>query len=184
MYQSPALSLPEYQYWYDAIRINDINTIRKELTTRDSYKKEKLVNGTFNFDGTLNKSNNVNIRRMTITVAWHLVVIKCGKEAIKLFLDNGVRTNVFNGYNDNVLHSMILTAAYQEDLEDSMIRKYHFLTENIEIDELHKLLKTQNKESFRPLEYTIHNALPGLFQGKIICLVFLLASQAVIHPLL
>ena len=50
MDRSPKLPFPEYQFWYDAIRTDDFDIIKKELNTTDINKKDALVYGTFVFD--------------------------------------------------------------------------------------------------------------------------------------
>ena len=163
---SPKLPFLEHQFWYDAIRTNDFDIIKKELNTTDINKKDRLVNGTFVFEGSFHKKES--IRRLSTSSVWHLVVIKCEKKTVKLFLDNGVNLHARNDNDDNVVHSMILTAAYQPELEDSLMDKYNFLTENICKEDLFVLLKTKNKEGFRPAEYAMYNTLPGLFQGIVL----------------
>ena len=166
MDRSPKLPFPEYQFWYDAIRTNDFDTIKTELSTTDINKKDRLVNGTFVFDAILDKRES--IRRLFTGVVWHLVVIKCDKKTVELFLDNGVNLHARNDNDDNVVHSMILTAAYQPDLEDDFMDKYNFLTDSVSKEDLLILLKTMNKAGFRPVEYAMYNTLPGLFRGIVL----------------
>ena len=166
MDRSPKLPFPEYQFWYDAIRTDDFDIIKKELNTTDINKKDALVNGTFVFDRSFDKKES--IRRLSTAFVWHLVVIKCGMKTVKLFLDNGVNLHARNDNQDNVVHSMILAAAYQPELEDSLMDKYNFLKENICKVDLFVLLKSKNKEGFRPVEYAMYNTLPGLFQGIVL----------------
>ena len=166
MVRSPKLPFPKYQFWYDAIRTDDFDTIKKELNTTDINKKDGLVNGTFVFDGSLDKKKSM--WRLSTAFVWHLVVIKCGMKTVKLFLDNGVNIHARNNNEDNVVHSMILTAAYQPELEDSLMNKFNFLTENICKEDFFVLLKSKNKEGFRPVEYAMYNTLPGLFQGIVL----------------
>ena len=89
-------------------------------------------------------------------------------KTVKLFLDNGVNLHARNDNQDNLVHSMILAAAYQPELEDSLMDKYNFLKENICKEDLFVLLKSKNKEGFRPVEYAMYNILPGLFQGIVL----------------
>ena len=63
MDRSPKLPFPEYQFWYDAIRTDDFDIIKKELNTTDINKKDALVNGTFVFDRSFDKKES--IRRLS-----------------------------------------------------------------------------------------------------------------------
>ena len=61
---------------------------------------------------------------------------------------------------------MILAAAFQPELEDSLMQKYTFLMQNISTEDKFKLLFSKNKENLRPLEFSMYSTTPGMFQGK------------------
>ena len=86
------------------------------------------------------------MQRIATHTIWHLVVTKCSEETIKLFLSSGVDVHIQNTYGDNVVHCMILAAAFQPELEDSLIERYTFLMHNIKKEDKFKLLLGKNKE--------------------------------------
>ena len=72
------LYMPEYKYWYDAIRKDDLEAIDKELNTADDKEQERLLHGTFNFSEVKNRDWKEN----SISNVWHLVAALCSKKTI------------------------------------------------------------------------------------------------------
>ena len=63
---------------------------------------------------------------------------------------------------------MILVAAFQPDLEDCLMSNYKIIMGEISEEDRHLLLMTKCNEGMRPLEFAMHNATTGMFQGMIL----------------
>ena len=161
------LNFNEYEYWYEALRNDDMEVISKELNTRDVNHRARLLNGTFNLDEIEKESRNKQMQRFAARDTWHMVVTLCSKETIRLFISKGVNLHTKNDQNYNFVHNMILTAAYQPQSEDKMIQKYIFIMDNIGKSDKYKLLMDENDDGMRPLEFAMNIATTGMFQGKV-----------------
>ena len=103
---------------------------------------------------------------------WHLVVTLGSKDSIKLFIDKGVDIQGQSEHMYNIIHSMILAAAFDPELEDALIEKYRFIVNYISRNDTFKLLMAENDEGMRPLEFAMHNSVTGLFKVSSLLIIF------------
>ena len=157
------LRFPQYRDWYDAIRMDNLEEMKARLNSVEHKILIELINGSFKMENTEIKHSEISSKMALNT--WHLVVTLCSEDSIKLFINNGVNIQGISKYKYNIIHSIILAAAFEPELEDALIEKYKFIVENISKDDTLKLLMAENDEGMRPLEFAMHNSLPGLFQG-------------------
>ena len=97
-----------------------------------------------------------------------MVTTLCSKQTIQLFLSKGVTISAKSNHGYNIIHSMILAAAIQPEIEDVMMDRYLFIMENVSEEERHKLLMDENNDRMRPLEFAMHNSTTGMFQGMLL----------------
>ena len=160
------LDLPKYTYWCKAIYQNDVETIKDGLRERDGILQKKLLNGKFDFTNNINQRKSDKTPNDIIDNVWHMVVTLCSEEVIKLFISKGVDLHMKTKLNHNIVHSMILAAAFQPDLEDYLMSNYQVIMGEISEEDKHMLLMTKSNEGMRPLEFAMHNAATGMFQGR------------------
>ncbi len=160
------LPLPEYQFWYTAIRTDNFEEIQHTLNTEKDEAKMDLLNGAFEQDATLEETRDEISRRLVISRVWHLVVVLCSKKTIELFMDHKV--NIFSKCESgsNVIHTMILAAAFQPNIEEEMMEKYKHLMSSLSKEDKSALLMEDNDQEMRPLEFAMQNSTTGLFQGE------------------
>ncbi len=158
------LDFPSHAYWYEAIRADDKTVISKELHTTDVALRSKLMMGNFDME-TLQKEGRNQNPGLIVSNAWHLAVALCSVETLDMFLARNVdiHTKDLSGYN--IIHTMILTAAFEPESEDILIEKYWHIVDAISTADKKKLL-LYSKDGMRPLEFAMHNATTGLFQGE------------------
>ena len=164
------LEFPEYKFWYESIRKDDVETMRRELDSRELgsscvTRRNKLLNGKFCFKDYLSKTENKQMKLCSTQHVWHLVVTLCSAETIKLFISKGVQIQAKNNLHYNIIYHMILTAAYKPHIEDRMMLSYSVIMDNITSEDRCELLFHENNEGLRPLEFTMNVATTGLFQG-------------------
>ena len=161
---SIVLRFPRYSDRYDEIRIDNFEAMKTRLNSVEDKTVIKLINGCFEMGNSEIKDRRVSSKMALNT--WHLVVTLCSEDSIRLFIDKGVDIQGQSKYKYNIIHSMILAAAFEPELEDALIEKYRFIVENISIGDTFKLLMSENDEGMRPLEFALHNSVTGLFQGN------------------
>ena len=133
-----------------------------ELEENDVEYRKQLLDGTFNFecneehdDKSIPKASNV----------WHLVVSLCSTDAIQLFLSKGVNLHSKDGFEYNIIHTMISMSEFHPELEDILMDKYRCIMRNITKENKFLLLMSENKDKMRPLEFATHVAATGFTQG-------------------
>ena len=131
MGDAPELNFPEYKFWYEAIKKDNIASVSSHLQTNDKCLKENLLNGKFRFDKDFDKATPVETSITKSSIVWHLVVIFCSRETIKLFISKNVNLHSKNVCDYNVVHNMVLTVAFQPKYEDEMMKKYRCIMDNI-----------------------------------------------------
>lgn len=156
------LNFPEYEFWYNAIESDDYKVICTELEEKDEEYRRQLLDGTFNFE--FNEEHD-DIPIPKVSKVWHLVVSSCSKETIKLFLSKGVNLHSKDGFENNIIHTMISMSEFHPELEDIFTEKYKYTMRNITTEEKFELLMSENKEKMRPLEFATHVAATGFTQG-------------------
>ena len=156
------LNFPEYEFWYNAIESNDYKVISTELEKKDEEYRRQLLDGTFNFEFD-DKQDGTMITGMS--KVWHLVVSLCSTETIKLFLSKGVNLHSKDGFENNIIHTLISISEFHPELEDIFKEKYKYIMRNITTEEKFELLMSENKDKMRPLEFATHVAATGFTQG-------------------
>ena len=156
------LSMAEHKDLYDAIIKDDVQEVYYILDSYSTLKK-RVLSG--KFDISL-KSGNRNGSEPDITNVWHLVATLCSQDMVLFWLKEGVDIFAKDGLKYNVLHSMILASALEPEMEDQHIKNYKVLTQNITTEEKRALLMEENNDKMRPLEFAMHMATTGLFQGE------------------
>ena len=146
------------------IREESRDTIETKLNSVDEKTAKNMLNGYFENTNSRQKGSKAPTK-LAYNV-WHLVVIMRSEDVIKLFIDKGVYIHGENQYKYNIVHSMILAAAFEPELEDDLMIKYRFIMSKISKSDKHKLLMTENDDGMRPLEFAMHNSATGLFQGR------------------
>ena len=159
----PLLSLSEFRFWYQAIKEDNKDVLSSSLETTDHDLQEKLLNGNFDFGETFIESNQNYITKSY--PVWHLAVAFCSMDTIKFFISKGVNKFVKNEIKYNVIHNIILAAAFEPQCEDVMIEKFRFIIQNIKEEEKIKLLFAENDNGMRPVEMAMELSTTGLFQG-------------------
>ena len=153
------LNFQEYEFWYIAIESDDYKVICTELEEKDEEYRRQLLDGTFNFEFD-EKQDDTRVSKV-----WHLVVSLCSTKTIKLFLSKGVNLHSKDGFENNIIHTMISMSEFHPELEDIFMEKYKCIMRNITADEIFELLMSENKEKMRPLEFATHVAATGFTQG-------------------
>ena len=156
------LNFPEYEFWYNAIESDDYRVICTELEEKDEEYRKQLLDGTFNFEF---DEKHDDTRTTRVSKVWHLVVSLCSTETIKLFLFKGVNLHSKDGFESNIIHTMISMSEFHPELEDIFMEKYKYIMINITTDEKCELLMSENNEKMRPLEFATHVAATGFTQG-------------------
>ena len=156
------LNFPEYEFWYNAIESDDYKVISTELEEKDEEYRRQLLDGTFNFEFD-DKQDGTRITR--VSKVWHSVVSLCSTETIKLFLSKGVNLHSKDGFENNIINTMISMSEFHPELEDIFMEKYKCIIRNITSDEKFEHLMSENKDKMRPLEFAIHVAATGFTQG-------------------
>ena len=159
------LDFPTFEFWYEALRTDDIETMRKQLDASTDTCRNKLLNGNFCFEDSRRKNKSSYMKYLIASNVWHLVVTLCSEETIKLFIHKGVNIQSKNDFHYNIIHYMIITAAYKPEVEDRMMRSYRVIMDNVSIKDRFELLHHENNEGLRPLEFAMNIAATGLFQG-------------------
>ena len=110
---SIVLSFPQYSDWYDVIRIDNLEAMKSRLDSVEDKTVIKLINGCFKIENTRIKDGEISSKMAQNT--WHLVVTLCSKDSIKLFIDKGVDIQGQSKHMYNIIHSMILAAAFDPE---------------------------------------------------------------------
>ena len=159
----PLLRLSEFRFWYQAIKKDNKEVLSRSLETTDQDIQQKLLNGNFDFGETSMESDQ-NFMTKSCPV-WHLVVAFGSQETIQFFISKGVNVFVRSEIKYNVIHNIILTAAFEPQCEDVMIEKFKFIMKNIKEEDKIKLLFAENNNGMRPVEMAMELSATGLFQG-------------------
>ena len=170
MDSSNILSFPEYSYWYEAVRNDDVDTLKRELSKNDTNKLNKLLNGTFKFDDPRQEKPRKRNQEMFVSNVWHLVVTLCSEDTIKLFLTKSVHIHSTIKCDYNIIHTMIFAAGSHPEHEDVLMKKYNFIMKNISNEDKLRLLQWYNADGMRPLDFSLHNTSPGMFTGILLLL--------------
>ncbi len=159
------LEYAKYRFWYEAITSDNIDLISRTLQESDSKGQEELLNGVFDLDLIASKVQHKQEHKASSPIVWHMVATLCSEKTIKLFLSHG--TNIFSqtdlGYN--FVHTMVITAAVRPESEDRILHSYKVIMECITSADKIRLLSAENEDGMRPLDFAMHNATTGLFQG-------------------
>ena len=168
------LNFPQFSDWYDVIRTDNFDAMKTRLDSVEEKTLIKLINGCFKIENTKIKDGEISSKMAENT--WHLFITLGSKDSIKLFIDKGVDIQGQSEHKYNIIHSMILAAAFEPELEDALIEKYRFIVDYISKDDTFKLLMAENDEGMRPLEFAMHNSVTGLFQGIMVAYYYFLSE--------
>ena len=123
------------------IRIDNLEAMKSKLDSVEDKTVIKLINGCFKIENTKMKDGEISSKMAQNT--WLLVVTLGSKDSIKLFIDKGVDIQSQSEHKYNIIHSMILAAAFEPELEDALIAKYRFIVDYISRNATHSTFSWQ-----------------------------------------
>src|SRR6218665_3512789 len=149
------LTLPQYQFWLDAIKNDDTQNVRLILESSDYLTRLKLLNGRFWFIATRSE-NRLNTKRLRIVRPFSLAVVYGSLGVCDVMIQNYVDVFLQEDKGYNVIHCLVCVAFYQPKHEQALIRTYERLCEMLPGESIAKLLHVEDELGLRPLEFAAH----------------------------
>src|SRR6218665_61977 len=149
------LSLPQYQFWLDAIRNDNSHEICRVLETSNIHTKSKLLNGSFQFPE-IPEVKRLAAKRPIFTHPFTLAAMYGSMGVCGVMLKYGVDVFLMEKEDFNVFHCLVCIAFCQPDNEESIAQRYTKLCSIIQEENVKTLLRMEDSTGLRPLEFAIN----------------------------
>ncbi len=164
-----SLPLPQYQWWYDSIVSDDIQSIRFNLQHTQGIQKQRILNGWFQNliqgdDKNLNNDKPIGYSWLKELTSFTLAVASEASDRTLLeLLWAGVNLALKNSEGNNCLHIMVSLAYMKPQCEDYMRNVYGLVEKTVSPATIKSLLHHANDTDFTPLELAANYGVIGLF---------------------
>ncbi len=150
-----SMDVEEYQFWFDALRNNNEDTVVATLNQSDSDEKHRMLNGWFKYSDDKNlqdflthtKRSNFDTTRPFI-----LAGVSGSHETLACLLQNGADPYCLEEGDHNLLHSMVLISNCFPQQEEDQARWYSKSAKILGNEQMALLLRGENADGLRPLE--------------------------------
>jgi len=149
------LLLPQYEYWFNAIRNDNDKEICSVLKTCDIDTKSKLLNGSFQFPE-ISAVKRLPTKRPTLTHPFTLAAMYGSMRTCDVMVKNDVDIFLQEKEGFNVFHCLVCIAFYQPHNEESIAQSYIRLCSIIRKENVETLLRMEDTTGLRPLEFAAH----------------------------
>src|SRR6218665_139132 len=149
------LTLPQYQFWLDAIKSDDAQNVRLILQSSDYLTNLKLLNGKFCFITTRSEIHLIT-KRLRIVRPFSLAVMHGSLGVSDVMIQNDVDVFLQEAKGYNVIHCLVCIAFYQPKQEQAVVRTYEKLCKMLSQESISKLLLMEDELGLRPLEFAAH----------------------------
>src|SRR6218665_2464418 len=146
------LTLPQYQFWLDAIKSDDAQNVRLILQSSDYLTNLKLLNGKFCFITTRSEIQLIT-KRLRIVRPFSLAVMHGSLGVCDVMIQNDVDVFLQEAKGYNVIHCLVCIAFYQPEHEKAVVRTYEKLCKMLSQESAAKLLLMEDELGLRPLEF-------------------------------
>lgn len=146
------IQIQEYQTWFDDILRDDVDNVKSFLDSVSPSEKDRILHSRFQFEK-VEDFEHLDAQYRKISLPFHLAVAYCSTKVADLFLQYSVDPLCQDEKNHNILHSCVISAFYNNDLEERLCNVIPWLKERLESDLIKKLLFQENSDGFRPLEF-------------------------------
>ena len=151
------LDISEFQFYYSAIRNDDVLRI-KEFLDKPGVDKKVMINSAFNLrlgDKELKRSD-LNYH---LSLPLHIAVSTGCLQVAQYFLDNGADACLKDKHGYTLFHSIVaITRALKMD-ELMTVEIFDWLVEHLKPEVTRKLLLSENDRGLRPVEYAAKRGL-------------------------
>ncbi len=172
------LSITDYDWWYEAITQDDIETVTDILSTHNNgstYDRKLLLNGIFDFGSRCEqlvedklpwtqraKRDKYDVRR-----PWCLAGVYQAHECLKLLVEHEVDLHQKDNEGNNIIHCLVVVSHLVPDQELHLVDTFKFLVSLLSVSEVKQMLYTENDLELRPLEYAAHLCVFDLLQAML-----------------
>src|SRR6218665_488164 len=122
------LTLPQYQFWLDAIKNDDTQNVRLILESSDYPTRLKLLNGRFRFIATRSDIHLIT-KCLGIVRPFSLALVHGSLGVCDIMIKNDVDIFLQETKGYNVLHCLVCVAFYQPKRDQAVVRTYEKLCE-------------------------------------------------------
>src|SRR6218665_1165795 len=150
------LPLPQYQFWFNAIRNDDSKEICRVLDAGDLLTKSKLMNGSFQFPN-IPEVKRLTTKRPIFTHPFTLAALYGSMGVCDVMVKNDVDVFLREKEEFNVFHCLVFIAFYQPDNEESIAQSYTRLCSIIQEENVKTLLRMEDTTGLRPLEFAVNH---------------------------
>ena len=150
---SDPLPLPHYQQFLSGIVNDDFTTVKGLIENSDDTEKWRLLHGQFQFFH-ISSVEKFKSRNYQITRPFILAAVEGSIRVCEVMIENGVDvllTECETRYN--VFHCLVCAAFYSPQDEEQLSMIYVRLREILSEKQIVDLLKMENAEGLRPLEF-------------------------------
>src|SRR6218665_848005 len=149
------LPLPQYQFWFNAIKNDDSKEICRVLDACDLLTKSKLMNGSFQFPN-IPEVKRLTTKRPIFTHPFTLAALYGSMGVCDVMVKNEVDVFLREKEEFNVFHCLVCIAFCQPDNEEAIAQSYTRLCSIIHEENVKTLLRMEDTTGLRPLEFAIH----------------------------
>ncbi len=150
-----SMDIEKYQFWFDALRSNNEDTVLATLNQSDKEETDRLLNGWFKCDDdeklhkifTEARSSNFSITRPFI-----LAGVSGSYDTLACLLQQGADPHCREEGDHNLLHSMVLISHCFPQQEEDQARWYGRCSKILGNERMALLLRGENSDGLRPLE--------------------------------
>ena len=153
--EATMMTLPQYQFWLDAIKSDDTQNVRLILEASDYLTRLKLLNGKFRFMP-IRGEVHLAPKRVRIVRPFSLALVHGSLGVCDIMIQNDVDVFLQEAKGYTVLHCLICVAFCQPKHEQAVIRTYEKLCKTLNEESIAKLLRMEDELGLRPLELAAH----------------------------
>lgn len=147
------LPTSKYQTWFSAIVQDNVDYVSEILGQASMEEKHVLLTLPFNYFEK-DKTNLYKLPTKNICYPFHLAVAMSSRKVASLFLSKyHVDVTKTDATKSNVLHCCVLAGFLFPKMEDSICKSVAWLLDQVDLETLSTLMKQENKDGFRPLEF-------------------------------
>ena len=154
------LDISQCQKWFNALRYCEISKISEIFDTVERKEKNKLLNGTFKLDSTVQTSVS---KTFQIKKPWTLAVVYSSDEIVEYLFNQGICILEQDFNKDNCIHLVCYAAHLNAAPEQFFQDRFRFLRQLLSQNDLETLLMQENHKGLRPLELAGHLGTMALF---------------------